>query len=237
MKIRAVIFDIYKTLLEVGPPPTDAAKQWERLWTSTFGGEVRVDLKTFSVECEKIIAREHALGRANGIAYPEIYWPAVTAEVLPEMSRLSESGRDDFLYQHAQLQRNIQLMPGAAEALRRLMQMNLLLGIASNAQPYTLRELDAALAVTYLSRKIFSTDLTFFSFENGFSKPDPHVFQLLTARALALGVLPEEILMVGDRLDNDINPAQIARWQTWHFNSHAQNTANEWNRFTSEVCG
>ena len=32
MSIRAVIFDIYDTLLEVGPPPPDAARRWENLW-------------------------------------------------------------------------------------------------------------------------------------------------------------------------------------------------------------
>ena len=66
-----------------------------------------------------------------------------------------------------------------------------------------------------LSADLFHPALRFFSFEHGFSKPDPHVFQLLTARLGALGIAPEETLMVGDRLDNDIVPARAFGWQTW----------------------
>lgn len=236
MRLRAVIFDIYKTLLHVGPPPADAADRWKNLWITTFEGAARLSLEEFDIACKKVIAREHDLARANGISHPEIYWPTVTSEVIPGLKNLPIKARDEFLYQHAQLQRTVRLMDGAAEVLDRLLQKKIILGIASNAQPYTLREVDGALPVANVSRKIFSPDLTFFSFENGFSKPDPHVFRLLTARAQAMGLLPEEILMVGDRLDNDIVPARAAGWQTWHFNGNAKNGAGDWNRFKSAVC-
>jgi FMN phosphatase YigB (HAD superfamily) len=91
--------------------------------------------------------------------------------------------------------------------------------LASNAQAYTLRELDAALDGSGLSRAIFEPDLCFFSFAHGFSKPDPHVFRLLTARLRARGIPPHETLMVGDRLDNDIAPARTQGWQTWQLKS------------------
>ena len=38
MKIRVVIFDIYKTLLGLDPPPPDAEARWVALWLETFGG-------------------------------------------------------------------------------------------------------------------------------------------------------------------------------------------------------
>jgi HAD superfamily hydrolase (TIGR01549 family) len=89
-------------------------------------------------------------------------------------------------------------------------------GIASNAQPYTLAELDAALRAVGLGSDVFRADLSFWSFQNGFSKPDPHVFQALSARLRAAGALPEEVLMVGDRMDNDITPARRCGWQAFH---------------------
>lgn len=41
----------------------------------------------------------------------------------------------------------------------------------------------------------------------GLYKPDPEIFKLAVKKS---GVLPENILMVGDRLDNDIYPAKKA---------------------------
>ena len=215
MKIRAVIFDIYGTLLEVGPPRPDARMRWELLWQARLNVEPRLSLEQFSAECERVIAREHAAARMRGIAYPEIYWPDAVSEVLPEFAHLPENDRSDFRFYHAQMAHTVRLMPGAADAVRQFLDGQVRLGLASNCQPYTLRELDTILAGVSLSRKLFTPDLCFFSFEHGFSKPDPHVFQTLTARLAAIGISPRETLMVGDRLDNDITPAKAYGWQTW----------------------
>lgn len=215
MSLRAVIFDIYGTLLEVGPPPPDAQSRWERLCADRLHAAPRLSLGQFNAECERVIAREHAAAWARGIAFPEVYWPAVASEALPELAPLSEAKRGAFLFCHAQTARTVRLMPGAASALRRARRSPLKLGLASNCQPYTLRELDAALAGAGLSRDLFVSGLCFFSFEHGFSKPDPHVFQLLAARLLAGGIRPDQTLMVGDRPDNDVRPAALQGWQTW----------------------
>ena len=47
--------------------------------------------------------------------------------------------------------------------------------------------------------------LVFASAELGLSKPDPRIFAAAISRA---GCAPEGVLMVGDRLDNDIGPAR-----------------------------
>jgi FMN phosphatase YigB (HAD superfamily) len=110
----------------------------------------------------------------------------------------------------------LRLANGAAECLRQLNDRGVLLGIASNSQAYTLRELTTALHGPGLNLSMFDRELRFWSFENGFSKPDPHVFRILTARLETRGIRPAETLMVGDRLDNDIEPAQAQGWKTWH---------------------
>lgn len=235
MKFRAIIFDIYKTLLEVGPPPSDAEERWKNLLTTTSNGAVRLTLEQLDAECKKVIAREHALACANGIAYPEIYWPAVTEEALPEILQLPEPARPEFLYQHAQLLRTMSLMPGVSDVLHRLVEADCVLGIASNSQPYTLREIDTAFAPANLSRNIFKPDFSFFSFENGYSKPDPHVFRLLTARLAAHSILPKETLMIGDRLDNDIAPARAAGWQTWHLQKEPAENGGDWTKFLAWI--
>jgi FMN phosphatase YigB (HAD superfamily) len=230
MKIRAVIFDVYKTLLEVGPPPAGAADLWESLWEDRLAAPARLSLEAFTAECDRIIGREHAAARAVGVDHPEIYWPAVAKEAMPELRRLNDADLDDFLHQHAQLQRVIRLMPGAGVVLQEIGRTKTVLGIASNAQPYTLRELDAALAEAGLTRKMFTPELCFWSYAAGFSKPDPHVFRWLCARLAALGIPATEALLVGDRLDNDIEPATPQGFQTWRLTSNAAdgNQAGDW---------
>ena len=215
MKIRAVIFDLYNTLLEVGPPSADAKECWTRLWKKHLGSEPRLALREFSARADAVIARQHAAAKAAGISHPEIFWPDVAREVIPELASLSEAQRDEFFHEQTCLWHTTRLMPGAGDFLSELRRRPVLLGLASNSQPYTLRELDAALANVNLTRGLFQPDLCFFSFAHGFSKPDPHVFRLLAARLTVRAISAAETLMVGDRLDNDIEPARAQGWRTW----------------------
>lgn len=222
MSIRAVIFDVYTTILEVGPPPADADALWQQLFEEMLGTPPPLNRTQFSIRTAQVIARRHGDARTRGIQWPEIFWPAVVLEVVPDLTRLPEKNLEDFLFRQMQIGRTLQLADGAADCLRWLNKNQRLLGIASNAQAYTLRELDAALAVAWLDLSVFDPELRFWSFENGFSKPDPHVFRILTARLEARGISPAETLMVGDRLDNDIDPARAQGWQTWQLVSHRQ---------------
>ena len=49
MNIRAIIFDIYGTLLEVGPPPPDADARWQRLFADLLHSEPRLSRLDFYV--------------------------------------------------------------------------------------------------------------------------------------------------------------------------------------------
>ena len=64
---------------------------------------------------------------------------------------------------------------------------------------------------------------------HGFSKPDPHVFRLLSARLQARGIAAGDTLMVGDRLDNDIAPARAQGWRTWQLGAASGGeTGGDW---------
>lgn len=232
MSIRAVIFDVYNTLLAVGPPPPDAALLWERLWRERLGIGPRLSLGEFAVGCERAVAREHARANAAGIPHPEVVWPDIVGEVVPETVALPEVARAEFVFRQMGMTRTVRMEPHVALALRGMRRAGRLFGIASNAQAYTLREFDEALHAAEIAPGLFVPELCFWSFAHGFSKPDPHVFRILGARLRALGVSPEETLMVGDRLDNDIEPARAQGWETWQI---VAPTAESWARLTDRL--
>jgi FMN phosphatase YigB (HAD superfamily) len=223
MNVRAIIFDVYGTLLRVGPPPADADARWEKLFADFFQSKPGLSRLEFSIACSKAITREHNLARLRGVAYPEVLWPRIVSTALPPFDSLSAEQQADFVFQQMQLGRTVTLFDKAADVLSVLQENGLLLGIASNAQAYTLIELTQALSRFDVSFDIFERDLSLWSFQNGFSKPDCHVFQMLAARLEARGIGSAETLMVGDRLDNDIEPARAFGWQTWQLASAKRN--------------
>ena len=188
---------------------------WQNLFIDTLGTPPPLTRAQFAVATAQAVARRHADARARGIPWPEIQWPGVVLEVLPALARLRANQREDFLFRQMQIGRALRLAEGAADCLLWLNTKQFLLGIASNSQAYTLSELGAALQSAGLNLSVFDPEVLFWSFEHGFSKPDPHVFRILSARLEARGITPAEILMVGDRLDNDIAPARSFGWQTW----------------------
>lgn len=216
MKVRAAIFDVYGTLLELGLPPADREERWRRLWSETFGSPQRLDLREFEHAVSVEVGRRHARARHEGIPFPEVYWPEVVESAVPELARTEPASAERWRREQVRLQHSVRLMAGVSETLAALRAGGVLLGIASNAQPYTLTELDEALAGFGLGMDLFEPDLVFWSFAHGFSKPDPHVFRLLGARLAARRIEPSDTLMVGDRLDNDVRPARAAGWNAWH---------------------
>jgi FMN phosphatase YigB (HAD superfamily) len=215
--VKAIICDVYRTILEVREPPADAEQRWQILFQGVFSKVPVLTLEQLNFRCGKIVSEDHQEARERGILYPEVNWPSVMSRALPEFDALPRADVDTFLFHYAQLFRALRMMPDCATVLRECVERGILLGIASNAQAYTLRELELALIETGLSSSIFESDLTFWSFEHGFSKPDPYVFQTLRARLQDRCLLRSETLMVGDREDNDILPARAAGWRTWLF--------------------
>jgi FMN phosphatase YigB (HAD superfamily) len=211
----AILFDIYQTLLTVEAPPADAEIRWSGLWTETLGSAPRLSLREVDKLTREVVVCHHATARALGISWPEVHWPDVMRKAVPELKSLSDEALGAFLFAHAQMQRTVCLARGAAAVLSRLTERRVQLGLVSNAQAYTLQELDMALRQASLSRALFRSELCFLSFQNGYSKPDPHVFRSLSARLRTEGIGADQILMVGDREDNDIAPARAQGWRTW----------------------
>jgi putative hydrolase of the HAD superfamily len=218
----AIIFDVYGTLFEAHPPEGDPETAWRELHRETFGREADFSLAHLAERCQHIVSDDHDAAHHAGLAWPEVVWESVMARALPAVAERPAENRDDFIFRHIQLLRTVTLAPGAIPILQHARKAGLPLGIVSNAQPYTLRELGEALAAAGLPADLFVSALSLWSFELGFSKPDPHVFRLLAVRLHRLGLRPADTLVVGDRLDNDIEPARAQGFQTWWLNTSSE---------------
>jgi len=198
---RAVVFDIYGTLLRCEPAPRSGA-DWQR--------EIGQSREAFLARIQAEIARRHARSRQNGIAHPEVQWPEIVQAVAPGVSPARA----------ARFERRTEIQPGALAVLDWLRARNVPLGLVSNAQAYTLEEL----AECSIPPEGFA--IRFLSYERGFSKPDPGVFRWI-AEAWA-PFSPAEILIVGDREDNDIQPARAAGFATWQVTDAGLNPLLDW---------
>jgi HAD superfamily hydrolase (TIGR01509 family) len=78
------------------------------------------------------------------------------------------------------------------------------IGIIANQSPGTIDRLQAFDILRYI-------DLVIASAEEGVSKPDLQIFRIALERA---GCLPQHAVMIGDRLDNDIAPANMLGMHT-----------------------
>jgi FMN phosphatase YigB (HAD superfamily) len=208
--VRLVVFDVYQTLLWPREGPDRVDEAWEELCAGA--GVVGMGFREFGDACAEEVRCRNAASRQVGEPWPEVRWRDVAVAVLPGLARLSEECCEEFLHGHARLQRTCVLYPGVRGVLARLRHSGLLLGMASNGQEYTRRELaSAGLPLGWLA-----DDLQFLSGDHGYAKPSPRVFGSLGEAAARRGIRPGEILMVGDREDNDIVPAREAGWQAWH---------------------
>lgn len=93
--------------------------------------------------------------------------------------------------------------PDAAECLHSLSD-KYRIGILANQQPGSKGRLEKYGLLPYINLLIASA-------EEGIAKPDPKIFQIALQRAECL---PEEAVMIGDRIDNDILPAKEVGMRT-----------------------
>ncbi len=198
--MQAVICDIYGTLLKVSPPSGKSSHLLD-YWCGQPGGTPQ---NLLNGRLADWVAVEHA---ESSQAFPEVDWVALFGKCFPSVTTRSLLAR--LARHHARQQRSCELAPGAVEFLTTCA---LPIGLCSNAQAYTLMELRLALREAQLSLARFDFSRSFFSYQEGIGKPHPEIFPRLRDR----WELPSEsLLMVGDRFDNDIQPAMQAGWNTW----------------------
>jgi putative hydrolase of the HAD superfamily len=230
--IRAVLFDIYGTLLISASGDVESTDFTESsIVTSMRDATIEVKdpcavgRETISIFRGQIAAR-HESDRQKGIPYPEVdiveVWEAVV-RLLEERELVKTSQETD----HRRLAFRFELsnnpvfpMPGMKAALDGLQRRGIVLGIISNAQFMT-----PMLLNYFLSGRVsedqrvasFSPDLTLLSFEWGRAKPDPWLFAEAKRRLADLDIPAEKAVYIGNDMGKDIAPAVKAGFKALLF--------------------
>ena len=209
-RIRAVIFDIYGTLVIAPPGAVKPDPTFDPSLNSileSFGHPAVGDSPTSTLH--QTVTRHHA-GSAGG--HPEVDLREIWREILGthvDTTPLVQAIEDAW--------HPCQPMPGAPEILRLLAARGILLGILSNAQVNTLPTLDKTVGPV---SPLFHPELSILSYQHRMAKPSPDLFRLLAGRLAAIGIAPSETLFVGNDPLQDILPAAAVGFRTALFTGH-----------------
>lgn len=204
---RAVIFDIYGTLLDApagGVKPDALADPVLRDILRHHGHEPPASP---SADLHAAVLRHHA---ASGSPHPEIDLRVLWREILslpPEADTVALVIETEAAWHPATL------ISGAAAAVQRLSRSGLSLGLLSNAQCNTLASLGGL-------ADLFAPELILLSYQHGLSKPAPEIFEMLADRLAGRGITPAETLYIGNDPLHDIVPAAAAGFRTALFTGH-----------------
>lgn len=224
--IRAVVFDVYGTLVISGSGDISLAETSDRssAFTEAFAA-VEYPLKNETEETPALFfntIRNHQwrIGLEQKVEFPEVDIRQVWRdffETLMERKLLSKYppvAIIETLAIELECRLNpVAPMPGLADEILRLQAAGLPLGIVSNAQFYTPIMLEAFLGKP-LEAAGFLPDLRVYSFEEREGKPSTALYAKLAAALEKRGIAPKDVLYVGNDMRNDIGPAAALGFHT-----------------------
>ncbi len=227
--IRAVLFDVYGTLLisgsgDIGTEPEPHLADCCSAALEAVGRD-GLDGADLLLQLRRAIqAIQTEIREKEGVEYPEIDIRNAWRRALQELAageELSPAQLEKLAVEYECRANPVWPMPQAIEAIEFIKQAGLRLGIVSNAQFFTL-ELFPALFDRTLTELGFDPDLLFFSFQHRQAKPGSWLYQLAAQRLASLQVSADEVLYIGNDLLNDVTPAQAVGFRTALFAGDAR---------------
>ena len=215
--IRAVLFDIYGTLLisasgDIGLDRGEHRAQAAEDAIGETGGQLLVSPSAVIEGFETAIRREHDRLRNEGVDYPEIdiveIWESIDGDCI-----LAESGIREFSLAFELRVNPTWTMPFAAEALDRLHHSGQVLGIVSNAQFFTPLLFPPLLGKSPAEFG-FEEALTYLSYEHRCAKPGKRLYAMIAEQLANRRIDPAEVLYVGNDMLNDVMPAASTGFRT-----------------------
>lgn len=229
--IRAVIFDVYGTLLVSGSGDISLASEGSRGGAAfealrTVQGAPTTTVAGAPLSGDAIVKALHdavlTAHAASASEHPEVeirdLWRGVFGDLGVE---LDDATIERFAVEYECRVNPIWPMPGLVETLEALRGAGKQLGIVSNAQFFT------PLAFAPLTGKPlegwgFEPELCVWSYEHREAKPGTFLYDRCVEALAARGLAPHEALFVGNDLRNDVWPAQQAGFKTALFAGDAR---------------
>jgi putative hydrolase of the HAD superfamily len=213
-RVRAIIFDVYGTLLISGSGDMDfhaMSKDQKRALTGVLRRH-GIDMTPENIvdSLHQAIETVHENLRRKGTDYPEIDIVRIWQNLLGT----DDTGRvKAFALEYEMVVNPVYPMPGLADLLSACRGQDLLMGIISNAQFYTQCLLEHLLGKS-LNMCGFDPQLTFFSYRFGSAKPSCFMFDMAADIFSQRGLSRASVLYVGNDMRNDILPAKTVGFQT-----------------------
>ncbi len=209
-QIKAVLFDVG------GPLDTETIMDRE------IDEQIKLSFRTNGIaisDAEYASVNKWAIDSFAAKAYHSIMWKIAQGDM--DLIMKVEAELMETVPQRNVSRGDFELREGTPELLAELSDEGLLLGLAANQPADTVAKMERFGIAQYFTYKEVSGSINL-------RKPDP---RLLLHSCDGLGVQPEEAIMVGDRIDNDIVPARMLGMAAIRFVSgrHAEQQPRSWN--------
>jgi len=219
---KVIIFDVYGTMFvsAAGEIGTDNPHMDEKSFRMALidGGLNKKEILSIRnhISCiHEETRKSYDILHNQGLPYPEVDIIEIWKRVLKrlELPNIDEMGLRIIAASYECRVNPTWPMPELLNTLTALREMDVVLGILSNAQFYTLY-LFRSLLGSEPSELGFSPDLCLWSYMEGEGKPSPKLFQVLNRRLKEKGFVACEVLYIGNDMLKDIAPAKKVGWAT-----------------------
>ena len=220
--IECILFDIYGTLFISGAGDISMARQSSpqisKLKKLIAKFEIDVAPRLLVEKLRQGIEARHQQLMQGGIDIPEIEIDIIWQDLLAFND--IEQARN-FAIEYELIANPVYPMPNLAKLLRACRQQNCRMGLISNAQFFTPLLFEWFLGADAAALG-FSPQLIIMSYQTGYAKPSPVLFETAAAKIKAGGIARSSTLVVGNDMLNDIYPAKRMGFQTALFAGDAR---------------
>lgn len=221
-EIKSILFDVYGTLFISGSGDISISKQearqTEKLEKLLHKFGINKNPQAILEGFFSTIDNEHEILRKKGIDFPEVEIDQIWMRVLDNNDPDTIRG---FAVEFELIVNPVYPMPHLEKMLAICKDLNVLMGIISNAQFYT-----PYLFNWFLDSNTedlgFHPDLTLYSYKFGYAKPATFMFQVAVERLKKRGIPAHSALYIGNDMLNDIYPAKKTGFQTALFAGDAR---------------
>ncbi len=214
---KAVIFDIYGTLISsaAGDVRKDNDKGNPEAFKAALiaGGWIERGEFSYRDLVEEGIREQLQRKVQQGVSHPEVDILLIWQKILTDLNVFKEDEQALRLsiLSYECMTNPVWPMPNLTAALNAVAKIGLKPGILSNAQFYTPLLMEHFFGKS-LEESGFYEDFTVWSYKEGIGKPAPRFFSIMGKKIAQRGILPEEVVYVGNDLRKDIVPAKHQGW-------------------------